>query len=191
MRAKFITVAVLAIGCSVFSGLGASGAFAEDLLPVANAAGAKKIGYSATLMLSPSSSMNTACNIGYSSTCGSGNCKCALYGGSGMGPVFGSSNAVSLALTVDIGEKTTGNACFPAFGALSIPGSKDTETIDVSATLCGTIPGGLLIMGGFQFHEPSSKGIDAVGALHASAPSTTPSKFLLKLSGKAIMATLP
>ncbi len=134
---------------------------------------------------------NTACNVGYSSTCGTGNCKCTMFTGSGRGSAFGSSSNVSLALTADVGASTVANACFPVFVSISIPGSKDSETIDVSATLCSTIDRGLQLSGGFQFTEPSSKGLAAVGTVTANAPTTQPSKLQIKLKGKGLIAPPP
>jgi hypothetical protein len=109
-----------------------------------------------------------------------------MYSGTGASAVFGAASSVTLALTADLGETTTGNSCFPASANLSIAGSKDTETIDVSATLCDTIDGGLQLTGGFQFREVSSGGLTATGTVTVAAPTNSPSKFQMKQKGKAV-----
>ena len=178
-RGVQILAAVLSFGALSASALAQSAS-----MPLA--ATTKKMAYTATLTLTQQSTSNAACNIGYSSTCGSGNCSCATYTGTGSGSIFGKSSSVSLALTADKGAKTTGNSCFPAFGSLSIEGSKDTETLDIAATVCQTVDGGLQIAGGFQFEELSTRSLEAVGVVTVSAKDAEATKFQMKLKGSAV-----
>ena len=185
-RTGFLFAAYLMIGLGLMP-LSARG---DDSLQ--DSSGPKEIGYNATLTLTVDAELiHGACNIGYSSTCGTGDCNCRMATGNGSGSVFGTASNVTLALTADLGETTVGNSCFPVYGNLSISGSKDSETIDLSATVCNTLDGTLQLTGGFQFRELSSKGLTATGTVTISAPTTNPSKFQMKLKGKAVMSLVP
>ena len=74
---------------------------------------------------------------------------------------------------------------------VAVPGSKDTQTFDVSATLCSTIDNGLQLTGGFQSGELSTLGLAVVGTATIAAPTTQPAKFQLKLKGKALKEPPP
>ena len=156
MQAKFCGIPILAI------------ALALALSNASFAASGGFVPYKAEITFQTADENNGPCDMGYSATCGTGDCVCLKLGGSGTGPVFGKAGVI-LSLTLDLGDSTLSGKCVPGFGNLSINGSKDSiETFDIVVSYC-SFDQSVRVAGGFDLRQPSKKISAAVGQITGSS----------------------
>jgi hypothetical protein len=75
----------------------------------------------------------------YDSFCPSKSCACDTYSGTLSGPLLGR-GTIDISLTVDTGAATpsSGSGCTPFFGIASFSTRRDSETENVTGTICST-----------------------------------------------------
>lgn len=143
---------------------------------------AKVVSYTGNLNLQSPTSFPGPCPDFFANQCIVA-CECYEFLGSGSGSVFGkvSSGNVFLELTEDFGDFAgdPDGGCVPAYGALGITGSKDSEVLDLSGTVCQSFGSATTFIGGFDFYTASSTTCDGAGTANIS------SKLKLTLKGKS------
>lgn len=150
----------------------------------------KVVGYTASFNLSQTSVVSGTCPDGYANQCASGTCECHEFSGTGKGSTFGTASTVSAEITVDLDNQPgdPDGTCFPAFGVLSLTGSKDNEVVNFVGAACNNFDHSATFTGGFEFDQASSVIFDAQGPT-ATGKFVGTNGFQFKLTGKACKGT--
>lgn len=155
-------------------------------------AAGKIVGYNGNFKLTVTSASAGTCPDGYAHQCASGTCECVEFSGSGNGSTFGKSSDVVAEITLDLNNQPgdPDGTCFPAFGFLSLTGTKENEVVDFVGAACSNFDNSSTFAGGFEFNQPSTVIFDAEGQT-ATGKFVSGSTFLFKLKGKACTGTGP
>lgn len=97
-----------------------------------------------------------ACSVNpadYDAFCPSGSCVCDTYSGTVNGPLLGH-GTIDITLTVDTGAATPNltAGCKPFFGVVSFSARRDSETENVTGTVCTNFSSSqkASVIGGFE-----------------------------------------
>jgi hypothetical protein len=106
----------------------------------------------------------------YDSFCASGSCVCDTYSGSVAGPLLGK-GTIDISFTVDPGASapSSGLGCMPFFGVASFAAKRDSETENVTGTICSAFGKAhqSSVAGGFGI-KSSAIGESGWGTLHGT-----------------------